>query len=120
MLKKVLFITLGTISLSCGILGIVVPGLPTTPFVLLAAWFYIRSSETLHQKLVSNRLLGKYISGYSQGVTRKAKYRIYALMWCMILLSSIFFIENTTVRIIVVAAGIIGTVVVWRLKEPLD
>lgn len=118
MMRKVLFIGLGTISLGCGIVGIVVPGLPTTPFVLLAAWFYVRSSERLHQKLISNPFFGRYVANYERGLSRKSKYRIFILMWMMIILSTSLFIYSWPVRLVVVAAGVIGTGVVWRIKEP--
>ncbi|WP_052180719.1 YbaN family protein [Alistipes sp. ZOR0009] len=118
MMRKVLFVGLGTISLGCGIVGIVVPGLPTTPFVLLAAWFYVRSSERLHQKLIGNPFFGRYIANYERGLSRKSKYRIFILMWMMIILSTSLFIYSWPVRLVVVAAGVIGTGVVWRIKEP--
>ncbi len=55
---KSILILLGTLSLCIGVIGIVVPGLPTTPFLLLTAGLYIKSSDKLYTKLISNRLVG--------------------------------------------------------------
>lgn len=119
-MRKALYVGLGTISLGCGIVGIVIPGLPTTPFVLLAAWFYLRSSQRLHQKLTSNPVLGRYIAGYEKGINRRSKIRILALMSLMIILSTTLFIHSWTGRVVVWIAGIIGYIVVWRIKEPQE
>ena len=111
--RKILFVFLGTLSLILGILGIVVPGLPVTPFLLLTSWLYIRSSERLYNRLVNNKILGKYIKRYHQnkGMTIKAKVYSIVVMWLMISISTCFFIENGMIKIIVVIVGLIGTIV---------
>ena len=63
-LIKIVFIVLGTLSLGIGIIGIVVPGLPTTPFILLTAGLYIKSSDRLYQKLINSRFIGPYINNF--------------------------------------------------------
>ncbi|NOY72636.1 MAG: DUF454 domain-containing protein [Gammaproteobacteria bacterium] len=75
MIKKILFITLGSFSLLLGLLGLVLPILPTTPFVLLAAFCFARSSDRLYQKLTRNRIFGPIILHWQQHRTipRKAK-----------------------------------------------
>ena len=112
-LFRVLLIFLGTLSLGLGILGIVVPGLPATPFFLLTAALYIRSSEKLYQKLVSSKIAGKYILDFRErkGMTLKTKIWSISLMWTMITISSLFLIQSLPVIFIVLVAGITGTVV---------
>jgi uncharacterized membrane protein YbaN (DUF454 family) len=112
-LLKITWITLGSISLLIGIIGIVVPGLPTTPFILLSAGFYIRSSDKLYQKLISNQFIGSYIMEYQtqKGMTLKAKITAIGTMWFMITVSTLFFISTFTVKVIVILIGLIGTVV---------
>jgi uncharacterized protein len=112
-LLKFLYIVLGTISLCIGIVGIVVPGLPTTPFLLLTAALYIKGSDRLYHILISNKITGPYITNYrsKKGMTLKLKLRSISLMWIMISISCIFFIEPASIKLIVIAAGCIGTVV---------
>lgn len=119
-LKKFLFIVLGTISLSLGIIGIFVPGLPTTSFLLLTAYLWARSSERLHNKLLNHRFLGGYIRDFQKGVTVRTKIRSISIMWTMILISSFVFIQNWYVRGILLLVGLIGTYVMWRLPGRKD
>ncbi len=112
-LLRVMYVILGSISLGVGILGIVVPGLPATPFFLLTAALYMRSSEKLYHKLVTGTVAGKYIRDFHEkkGMTLKSKIWSISLMWTMITLSCLFGLESLTAIIIVVATGITGTVV---------
>jgi uncharacterized membrane protein YbaN (DUF454 family) len=118
---KILYIVLGTICICLGILGILVPGLPTTPFVLLAAWFYFRSSEKLYNKLINHKILGKYISQFEKNKAITVRTKIYSisLMWIMISLSTIFLISENYIRLIVISVGIVGTVVMGFVIKTL-
>ena len=62
-----LMIILGTVCVFMGFIGIFIPVLPTTPFLLLAAYLYGRSSERFLNWLVTNRLFGRYIDNYRSG-----------------------------------------------------
>lgn len=110
---KIILIVLGTLSLGIGIIGIVVPGLPTTPFLLLTAGLYVKSSDRLYQKLISNRYVGSYILEYqaNKGMTKRAKLYAIGLMWAMITLSCLLFIHTLSIKLVVVAVGVIGTIV---------
>lgn len=113
MLVRYILITAGTLCLMLGVVGIFVPGLPTTPFFLLTAGLYVRSSDRLYQSLISNRYIGIYIQNWQteKGLTLKAKARAVILMWIMIILSVLFFIDSLPVRGIVIFVGLIGTLV---------
>jgi len=116
-------IILGTLSLFLGILGIFVPGLPTTPFLLLSASLYVKSSDKLYLKLINSKFLGKYIRNYrkNRGLSLKAKIRSLTIMWIMISCSVIFFIPNYHVKIIVLVVGLIGTYVMgFKIKTVKD
>ena len=111
---RILYILGGSISLALGVVGIFVPGLPTTPFVLLSAALYAKSSEKLYNWLLDNKYLGPRIKSYQRqkGVTLKGKYKIIALMWTMVLISAFLIIKIMTVRIIILSSGVIGAIVV--------
>lgn len=110
---RYLYILIGGIAVLLGIIGVVVPGLPTTPFVLLASWCFYKSSPRLQAWLLQS-FLGKYIRDYKEkgGITTRKRVYIIALMATMVSMSIIFFIPNTTVDIIVGVAGLIGCIVV--------
>lgn len=110
---KILFIFLGTISLVLGVIGIFIPGLPTTPFLLLTAALYVRSSEFLYNKLISNNFLSGYIRNYSEkkGISLRVKIYSISIMWLMITLSTLFLIDLYWVKILVIFIGFIGTIV---------
>ena len=113
-MKKILFIVLGSISLILGVIGIFVPGLPTTPFLLLTAGLYVRSSEKLYNKLINNRFLGHYIISYreNRGLEKKVKIYAIALSWIMILISAFLFTANLMISLIILHVGLIGTIVI--------
>lgn len=110
---KLLLIFLGTVSLAIGVIGIFVPGLPTTSFLLITAFLYARSSERLYQKLLSNKYVGPYITTFRKykGMTLKSKISSISMMWLMIFISTYFFIPQQTVKLIVIGVGVIGTIV---------
>lgn len=111
---RVFYMLGGSISLVLGVIGIFVPGLPTTPFVLLSAALYAKSSEKLYNLLLENKYLGPRIKDYQRqkGVTLKGKYRIIALMLTMVLVSSLLILKVFMLRIIIISAGVIGAIVV--------
>jgi uncharacterized membrane protein YbaN (DUF454 family) len=110
---RYIYIVSGCIAVTLGTIGVVVPGLPTTPFVLLASWCFYKSSPRLQAWLLQS-FLGKYIRDYKKkgGLTTRKRLYIIALMATMVSMSIIFFIPNTTVDIIVGIAGLIGCIVV--------
>ena len=116
-LLKPILILFGTLSLGMGIMGIAVPGLPTTPFLLLSAGLYLRSSEKLYTKLVSNKWIGSFITKYqtNKGLTKRGKIGAIGTMWAMIALSCLLFITSLPVKTGVLAAGLIGTYVMGYL-----
>lgn len=109
-MKKILFVSIGILSIFLGIVGIFVPGLPTTPFILLSSWLFYKSSQRLHDRLHRSPL-GKYIRRYEsrKGVSWLSKLLSIACMWTMISISAFLIIENLHVRILLFILGGIGT-----------
>jgi uncharacterized protein len=107
---KILLIISGTISLVLGIIGIFIPLLPTTPFLLLTAACYIRSSDKFYRKLIENKIIGNYIRNYREKKTLPFKIKItsIAFLWITILYAIIFVAEYLWLRILLglIAAGV--------------
>jgi uncharacterized membrane protein YbaN (DUF454 family) len=104
---RLLLISGGTVSLALGIIGIFIPVLPTTPFVLLSTVLYLKSSPALYNRVVNGRLTSKYLTSRSR---KKAGYYALIIMWLMIILSVIFLTQQTWVRLLLIAVGITGTI----------
>lgn len=88
-IKRYLLIFAGTISLGLGILGTFLPVLPTTPFLLLSSYCFVRSSKRLYDWLISHRICGEYIYNYItyRAVKREVKVMALITLWLSITLS---------------------------------
>lgn len=87
--KRWLLIITGWTSLALGILGIFLPLLPTTPFVLLSSWCFARSSKKFHNLLVSNKFLGPIITEWEagRGISAKVRNRALITLWITLMIS---------------------------------
>jgi uncharacterized membrane protein YbaN (DUF454 family) len=114
---KLLLIVMGSVFLGLGFLGIFTPGLPTTPFLLLAAGCYVRSSDRLYSWLLRHKLFGKYIHNFreTRSIPLRSKIISLIIMWIMICLSIFVFIKNFPVKIIIALLGVIGTFVLLSI-----
>ena len=113
-MKRIVYIISGLLSVGLGALGVVVPGLPTTPFLLLASWLLYRSSPKLQEWLLQS-WLGTYIRSYHRhgGMTAPQKAGAIGIMVAMVVLSTFVFIPAGSVaRIIVPIAGAVGVLTV--------
>lgn len=117
-LKKPIFIFLGTLFVAIGVIGIFLPGLPTTTFLLIASFFYVRSSPKLYNWLINHKVLGKFISDYQKHKAISLKHKILSvtMMWFFIGISVIYFVEKDFISIILLSCGLIGTVIVLSIK----
>jgi uncharacterized membrane protein YbaN (DUF454 family) len=115
---RVVLIAIGTLCVGLGLLGIFLPVLPTTPFLLLAAACYCRSSKRFYSWLINNRWLGKYIRNYREkkGMALNLKIYIISLLWITILLSVIFAVDLLLVRILLIIIAVAVTVHISRIK----
>ncbi len=118
MIKKILYLFLGFVSLFLGILGIIVPGIPTTPFLLLTAWFFVRSSDRLYNWLIEHKVFGAYIKNLQKGMSIKFKVVSLLVMWSMIFVSCYFFIKDLNLIKIIIGLGFIGSFVILYIRQP--
>lgn len=100
---RILFIVLGFIFLGVGAVGIVVPILPTTPFLLLASFFFAKGSKRFHDWFLSTKLYKKYLESFvkSRAMTLKGKLTILIPVSCMLIITFIL-VDNIYARIVLV------------------
>lgn len=100
---KVVLIILGFISMGIGIIGIVVPILPTTPFLLLASFFFAKGSKRFHDWFISTKIYKKYLESFfqSKAMTLKNKFTILFPVSCMLIITFIF-VNNLYARLVLV------------------
>jgi len=119
-LRKQLLIVAGTVFTATGIVGIFIPILPTTPFLLLAAACYVRSSERFYRWLLNNRLCGAYIRNYleGRGMPLRIKIATILLLWTTIGISIFIATQNLVLRIVLVfvAIGVTIHIIYIRAK----
>lgn len=115
--KKTLLLVLGSISLALGVIGVLLPVLPTTPFMLLAAFCYLRSSRSLYDWLINHRVFGTYIYNYMtyRAVTRKTKSMALFFLW-LTLFISIVIVDNLHLRIFLAVVGVGVSIHLLHLK----
>jgi uncharacterized membrane protein YbaN (DUF454 family) len=110
--KKILFIVVGSLSFSLGAVGIVIPGLPTTPFMILSSIMFLNSSDRLYLWLTTHERFGKYVLDFKKGKGITFKTKIYAqtMMLLTITLSLVpispAFIENIIIRIVLAISAV--------------
>jgi len=115
---RAVFLVLGTVFLGLGALGLVLPVLPTTPFVLLAAACYLRASERLHRRLVTSRTFGPTIVAWQEhgAIPPRAKVIASALIALTFGFAILFAVEPPLIRAALAAFGIV--LVVWLARRP--
>ena len=122
-LVKGLLVVAGTVSVALGVLGIVLPIVPTTPFLLLAAACYARSSERFYVALMTNRFFGPYIRDWREkrGLTLGMKLWIIFVLASTMGVSAIFFVPLLPVKVLLAIVGTGVSVYVLRLPtKPSD
>ncbi len=115
--KKFFFLILGTAFLSTGAVGIIIPVLPTTPFILAAFFCFSKSSKKAEQWIMKNRYFRSYIENYKnkKGVPLDVKIKSILFLWIS-LLGSLLFFNQKNLYIILILVGIAVTVHILLLK----
>jgi uncharacterized membrane protein YbaN (DUF454 family) len=115
-IRRAALLVCGTLSLGLGVLGIFVPLLPTTCFLLVAAWCYARSSQRLYDRLMRARWIGGYLRRYrdERSIPIHVKIASLVMMWITIGYSVLVF-PNMAVRIALLVTAIAVTWHLYRL-----
>lgn len=116
-LLKALVIAAGWLSVVLGVIGIFLPVLPTTPFLLLAAACFIRTSPRFYQWLVNHPYLGKYLVYYldGKGIPFRAKIYTLLIMWTSLLVTAFILVPRLTLQILMPLIGVGVTFYILRL-----
>ena len=117
-LKKRLLMSAGLLSVGLGADGIFIPVLPTTPFLLLAAACFMRSSDRLHEWILTNRWFGPYIRNYREhkAITKRTKVVTLVLLWGTIGYTAFGVVSSWALRglLLVIAAAVTAHVLSFR------
>jgi uncharacterized protein len=116
-LARLAFIGAGGFFLGIGIIGIVLPVLPTAPFLLIAGLFFGKSSRKLHNWIRTSKLTGESYKRIinREGMTLSLKLGILAFAWTMLLLAAIFLAKSTAMRIVYPSLGVIKTLLFFTV-----
>ena len=116
-IKKIIYIFIGSVSLVLGIIGAFFPVLPTTPFLLLAAFCYMRSSRRMYQWLIHNKIFGAYVYSYVtyRAIPKKTKIRAITILWATLILS-IIYVPLLYVKALLLVIGTAATFYIISLN----
>lgn len=117
-LKRTVYKPLGFLFLALGLLGIPLPVLPSTPFILLAAWFFARSSERWHTWLLGNEVFGPLIRNWEDSRCISRRTKIVAIVSMLIAgsLSIGFALEDNRLRVVTALLLAIGCTTVLSIR----
>ncbi|MDR2652489.1 MAG: YbaN family protein [Prevotellaceae bacterium] len=120
---RYLLVLLGIISLALGVLGIFLPILPTTPFLLLSTALFAHSSKRLYSLLLNHKILGKYIRGFLNEKAIPLRIKIFSIsaMW-LTMLYVIFFVvtERLWLQLLLFATAIVVTLHILSYKTKVN
>lgn len=116
--KRAVLIICGLASLSLGVIGFLLPVVPSSPFLLLAVWCFARSSDRLYAKLKNSKLFGRYIREFMEHrVIRKKVIKFaFVFLWLSVIIA-IFLVKNPWLRLLILAAGLTFSLLIRRMKR---
>lgn len=113
---SIVLLAIGWLSVGLGVIGIFIPVLPTTPFLLLAAWCFMRTSPRFYHWLVSHPKLGKYLVYYLEGKGIPLKAKVYSIVLMAMGMSfTIYWVPLIEVKILLPLVGVLVALYIVRL-----
>ena len=110
----------GWMAVGLGGVGIIVPGLPTTVFFIIAAWCFGRSSPRFERWVLDLPRIGPMVRNYRDGLgmPRRAKVAAISMMWAAILISAVLLRDRPAFVVVVIALGFVGSAyILWRVPS---
>jgi len=122
-MRRWTLVALGVLCVGIGGVGVIVPGLPTTIFLIGASWCFTRSCPWLEERLIRNRVFGPYLAYLEPGarMPKKVMWATLAVMWCAICTSTILLAMNDAAIALLIGipfSGLIGTGFIVRAAKP--
>jgi hypothetical protein len=118
--SKIIYFSLGLFLAGLGLAGVIIPGLPTTIFMILAAACFFRSSNKMYDWVINHPLFGESVLRFrsGKGMPLKAKYSAIIIMWFFISVSIFVFLylHALWIKVIIILSGFIGTIFI--IKQP--
>ena len=119
--SRMVWFSLGFTIMSIGLIGIVVPGLPTTPLMILAAVCYAKSSQKFYDWVINHKLFGHHVKNYREGkgIPSKSKKIIIPTLWVFVLFAVFIGIPKHHIyaKIVTFVLGLIGTIYILRIPN---
>tara|TARA_B000000532_G_scaffold47522_1_gene35961 strand:- start:1632 stop:2051 length:420 start_codon:yes stop_codon:yes gene_type:complete len=121
-LSRIFWFACGFISMVIGIIGIPVPGLPTTPLMILAAACFAKSSQHFYDWIINNKLFGHHVKNYREGngIPKKSKPIILTTLWGFVLFAVFIAIPDSAPpisRYVTLILAAIGTIFILRIPS---
>ena len=119
MIKKYIYIIFGLICVGLGFVGALLPGLPTTPFILLAAWFFSRSSEKFESWLLNHKIFGPLILNWKKHKAISKKTKLHAIITIFCTFSITVLVAFTIfIDIIMIVFALLLSIFIYTRKGP--
>lgn len=120
--SRIIWFILGFTVMCIGLVGIVVPGLPTTPLMILAAACFAKSSQKFYDWIINNKMFGHHVKNYREGkgIPKKSKPIILGTMWTFVLFAVLIAIPDSAPdvsRIATLVLAVIGTIFILRIPN---
>ena len=119
---RAIYLALALLFFVLGMIGVILPGLPTTPFLLLMGFFLVRVSPRLHAWILTWPLVGKPLTEWDErgGVRFGVKILAYGMVGGLVVFTLFFRDLNVPTKIVIALAALVGLVVVYRLPTISD
>lgn len=119
MARKYLYVFLGLIFLVLAYFGIIMPGVPAIPFILLSAWLFLQSSDRLYDWLRKRKYIGKVIEKYFSGnkVSKGAIWFVISQWWVSLIVAQVIIRPDLKWIVLINVIGVIGSVLIYLLLQ---
>lgn len=120
-LSRFLWLILGLLFVAIGLIGVVVPGLPTTPLMILAAACFAKSSQRFYDWVITNKMFGHHVKNYREGrgIPARSKRAIIPVLWIFVLFAVFVGIPGGLfyAKIAIMILAVIGTAFILRIPN---